>query len=96
VSRLRATRPSENRPCNGLAKERATATEIRSREQNCSARIPALFYDRAMSERSIYLRDQAAKCEWHPNNLSDAETQARLRKLAAEYIVEAVEIESKE
>jgi hypothetical protein len=49
-----------------------------------------------MSERSIYLRDQAAKCEWHANNLSDAETQARLRKLAAEYIVEAVEIESKE
>jgi hypothetical protein len=49
-----------------------------------------------MSERSIYLRDQAAKCEWHASKLSDSETQARLRKLAAEYIVQAVEIESKE
>jgi hypothetical protein len=49
-----------------------------------------------MSERSIYLRDQAAKCERHANNLSDAETQAELRGLAAEYIVEAAEIEGKE
>ena len=49
-----------------------------------------------MSSRSIYLRDQAAKCEWHAKNMGDSETQVRLRKLAAEYVVEADEIESKE
>jgi hypothetical protein len=49
-----------------------------------------------MSERSIYLRDQAAKCEWHANNMDGSETQVRLRKLAAEYVAEANEIESKE
>ena len=49
-----------------------------------------------MSPRSIYLRDQAAKCEWHANNLGDSETQDRLRKLAAEYVAEADDIESKE
>jgi hypothetical protein len=25
----------------------------------------------AMSESSIYLRDQAAKCKWHANNMGD-------------------------
>jgi hypothetical protein len=49
-----------------------------------------------MSERSIYLRDQAAKCEWHAKNLTDAETQVRLRKLASEYVVEADAIEIRE
>ena len=49
-----------------------------------------------MSPRSIYLRDQAAKCEWHAKNMGDSETQVRLRKSAAEYVVEADEIESKE
>jgi hypothetical protein len=49
-----------------------------------------------MSPRSIYLRDQAAKCEWHAKNMGDSETQTRLQKLAAEYVVEADEIESKE
>jgi hypothetical protein len=49
-----------------------------------------------MSERSIYLRDQAAKCKWHANNVGDSETQVRLRKLAAEYVVQANDIESKE
>ncbi len=49
-----------------------------------------------MSERSIYLRDQAAKCRWHANAISDVHTQAELRKLAAEYIVGAIDIESKE
>jgi hypothetical protein len=49
-----------------------------------------------MSPRSIYLRDQAAKCEWHAKNMGDSETQVRLRKLAAEYVVQADEIESKE
>jgi hypothetical protein len=47
-----------------------------------------------MSERSTYLRDQAAKCHWHAQNLSDAKTQAELRKMADEYIEQAVEIES--
>ena len=46
-----------------------------------------------MSPRSIYLRDQAAKCEWHAKNMGDSETQTRLRKLAAEYVVQADEIE---
>jgi hypothetical protein len=49
-----------------------------------------------MSERSIYLRDQAAKCEWHAKHLGDSETQVQLRKLAGEYIEEAAAIESKE
>ena len=49
-----------------------------------------------MSSRSVYLRDQAEKCEWHAKNIRDAETQVALRKLAAEYIVQADEIESKE
>ena len=49
-----------------------------------------------MSSRSIYLRDQAAKCEWHAQNIGDNETQVRLRELAAEYVVQADEIESEE
>jgi hypothetical protein len=49
-----------------------------------------------MSTRSSYLRDRAGKYEWHANNIGDDETQVRLRKLAAEYIVQAVDIESKE
>jgi hypothetical protein len=56
----------------------------------------AFTKDRPMSERSVYLRDQADKCRWHANKISDAETQERLRKLAAEYIESAAEIESKE
>jgi len=39
------------------------------------------------------LRDQADKCRWHADNISDAETQAELLKLAAEYIERAAEIE---
>jgi len=49
-----------------------------------------------MSPRSTYLRDQAAKCEWHANNMGDSETQVRLRKLASEYVAQADEMESKE
>jgi hypothetical protein len=49
-----------------------------------------------MSPRSIYLRDQDDKCRWHANNIGDSETQDRLRKLAAEYVAEADDIESKE
>jgi hypothetical protein len=48
-----------------------------------------------MSSRSIYLRDQAAKCEWHAKNIGDRETQLELRKLAGEYIEQAAEIEAK-
>jgi len=48
-----------------------------------------------MSSRSVYLREQAAKCEWHANNIGDSETPVRLRKLAAEYFVEANDIERK-
>jgi hypothetical protein len=49
-----------------------------------------------MSERSIYLRDQAIKCRHHADRLTDGETQALLRKLAVEYDAKAVEIEGKE
>jgi len=49
-----------------------------------------------MSSRSIYLRDQAAKCEWHAKNIRDDETQVALRKLAARYVAEAEDIESEE
>jgi hypothetical protein len=48
-----------------------------------------------MSERSIYLRDQAVKCRHHADSMTDAETKAELRKLAAEYDAQAVEIESR-
>jgi hypothetical protein len=44
-----------------------------------------------MSPRAIYLRDQAAKCEWRAKNMGNRETQTRLRKLAAEYVVQADE-----
>jgi hypothetical protein len=49
-----------------------------------------------MSERSVYLRDQAAKCRWHADKLTDAETQEQLRKLAAEYIERAKRIDNTE
>jgi hypothetical protein len=49
-----------------------------------------------MSERSIYLRDQADKCRRHATAMTDLHTQAELRKLADEYIVRASEIERKE
>jgi hypothetical protein len=49
-----------------------------------------------MSERSTYLRDQADKCLWHARQMSDLETQAELRALAAEYIERAAEIEGAE
>ena len=39
-----------------------------------------------MSERSIYLRDQADKCRQHADTIRDARTQEELRKLAAVYI----------
>ena len=49
-----------------------------------------------MSERSIYLRDQADKLSWHARRIMDPETETQLRKLAAEYVERAVDIESKE
>jgi hypothetical protein len=49
-----------------------------------------------MSERSIYLRDQADKCRWHADRMTDAETQKEVRSLAAEYTERASEIERKE
>jgi hypothetical protein len=49
-----------------------------------------------MSERSVYLRDQAEKCRAHAASVTDAETKARLQTLAAEYITRAVMIESDE
>jgi hypothetical protein len=48
-----------------------------------------------MSGRAIYLRDQAANCEWHAKNIRDDETEA-LREMAARYVAEADDIESKE
>lgn len=47
-----------------------------------------------MSERSIYLRDQAHKCEWHASQMTSRETIADLRRIAADYIIEAAQIES--
>ena len=47
-----------------------------------------------MSERSIYLRDQADKCRRLAGAMTDPYTRAELQKLAAEYIVRAAEIES--
>jgi hypothetical protein len=49
-----------------------------------------------MSPRSLYLRDQADKCRVHANAMSDIQTRQELRKLAAEFVVRADEIESKE
>jgi hypothetical protein len=49
-----------------------------------------------MSERSIYLRDQAEKRHWHASHISDSETEGELRKLATEYIERAAEIEGAE
>jgi hypothetical protein len=41
----------------------------------------------------LYLRDQADNCRWHADRVSDAETQADLQELAAEYTANAVKIE---
>jgi hypothetical protein len=46
-----------------------------------------------MSERSIYLRDQAAKCRAHASSTTDAETATQLRRLATEYVEQATELE---
>ncbi len=45
-----------------------------------------------MSERFIYLRDQADKCQRLARAIVDYQTQEALRKLADEYVVRAAEI----
>ena len=52
--------------------------------------------DRATSERSIYLRDQAAECLRHTTRMIDAGTIEALRRLAAEYLAGCTKIESEE
>jgi hypothetical protein len=47
-----------------------------------------------MSERSIYFRDQADKCQQHANMVGDARTREELRRLAAVYLARAAQIES--
>jgi Uri superfamily endonuclease len=49
-----------------------------------------------MSERAAYLRDQADKCRWHADHLTDAETKVQLRKLASEYIERAAKLDKAE
>jgi hypothetical protein len=46
-----------------------------------------------MSKRSIYLRDQAQKCEWHARQMTAHDIISELRRLAADYLTEADEIE---
>ena len=69
---------------------------IRLSELYCSRVGGGHGYSRAMSERSIHLRDQAEKCRAHARAISDVRTQGELRKLAYEYIARAVVIESAE
>jgi hypothetical protein len=47
-----------------------------------------------MSERAIYYRDEAEKCRWHAERMTDPATQAELLKLAREYIERAALIET--
>jgi hypothetical protein len=49
-----------------------------------------------MSPRSIYFRDQADACWQLAIQLTDAETQEHLRKMAVALIERAAEIEGKE
>jgi hypothetical protein len=49
-----------------------------------------------MSERSVYLRDQAAKCRWHADRLMDSATKERLLKLAVEYMERAALVDNTE
>jgi hypothetical protein len=49
-----------------------------------------------MSSGAFYLRDQASKCRAHAASIGHAETNAALRKLADEYIVQAEQIEGEE
>ena len=57
--------------------------------------VPAQL-ESLMSERSTCFRDQAAKCRWHADQMTDAGTQEQLRTLATEYIMRAVALESEE
>lgn len=49
-----------------------------------------------MSQRSDHLRDQAAKCEAHARSRTAPDTQAELRKLAAQYVEQADHTEGNE
>jgi hypothetical protein len=49
-----------------------------------------------MTKRSVYLRDEADKCRRHATALTDASTQAELRRLAVIYIERAAKIEAAE
>jgi hypothetical protein len=49
-----------------------------------------------MSKRSSYLCNETDKCRRLAEAVCDPRTQEELRKLAAEYVVRAVDIESKE
>jgi len=47
-----------------------------------------------MSQRAAYLRDEAEKCQWYAERMTDTEIKEQLRKLAVEYIERAAMIES--
>jgi hypothetical protein len=49
-----------------------------------------------MSERSVYLRDQAEKCRARAARMTDEETRQQLHVLAVEYTMRAVMVESDE
>jgi hypothetical protein len=49
-----------------------------------------------MSQRSIYLRDQAATCQGRAENIGDGETLEGLQILTAELAMRAVAIENKQ
>jgi hypothetical protein len=66
-------------------------------EVSCFAHLEFIFVvNSRMSERSIYLRDEAAKCRWHADRMTELETQAALRLLAARYVAQAAAIEMTE
>jgi hypothetical protein len=59
--------------------------------------FPALAQGCTMPhQRAAYLRDQADKCRWHADHMTDAEIKEQLRKLAVEYIERAALVESAE
>jgi hypothetical protein len=85
---------------------RATAAEVRARrlrrpslyapysEQYWTAPIEPACHTAWMSERAIYHRDEAKKCRWHAERMTDPATRAELLKLAREYIERAALIET--
>lgn len=49
-----------------------------------------------MSRRSVYLRDQAAKCEAHAKSQTAPAVIAELRRIAAQYLERAEHLEGRE